>query len=188
MESSQELLALHLREQIALEESLCRTIDEQVSHIEGSEFQDARELLAETGKTLAQHYVTLNDLLESIEIEANKPRLATANGVDHDLPKTRESYRVRVSTILRDDYSALNRITISNTLLHTVALALESDKIAAAALDHLSKLAPLVVAIGSLMPNVAAREIYGSGAAAHSSIADKARENIRRAWKAERTA
>jgi hypothetical protein len=186
MENSQDLLAHYLREQIALEESLCRTIDEQVAHIEGLEFQDARELLGQTSKTLAQHYVTLNDLLESIEVEESKPRLTEANGVDHDLTKTVEPRRDRVSKILRDDYSALNRITISNTLLHTTALALDSDKIATAALEHLSTLAPLVVAIGSSMPNVVAREIYGSGVAAHNSIADKARENIRRAWKMER--
>ena len=126
MENHDHILKRYLSEQIALEEQLCCIIESQISEIDEGDFADARDLLKKTGQVLERHFTPLNDLLAKLERDAIivKKSAISSNGGEFNVPRNRERQN-RISRILRDDYSALNRITISNTLLHTAALALD---------------------------------------------------------------
>ena len=183
MEHRAEILRTYLSEQIALEEQLCRIIEDQIAEIDDSDFEDAKDLLTNARQVLERHFTPLNELLDKIEQEAlsaQKVSAATngAGAVPLDLRKNDK----KVSRILRDDYSALNLITISNTLLHTTALALGCLDIAALALQHLENLAPLVVRLGKLMPAIITRELRHETPSVDPSVAVTALRNAQLAW------
>jgi hypothetical protein len=106
-----------------------------------------------------------------------------SNGSDHDILSAAAKRQGKISRILQDAYLALNGVTISNTALHTTALALDAHDIAHLALKQLQNLAPLVVQIGRLMPEVIARELHKESANIDISIAQQALKNVQLAWK-----
>ena len=185
MKGNQDVLEQQLREQIALEEHLCKAIQEQVEEIRGAEFADARTLLQKTCEALELHFTPLNKLLDGLDQVARheKAKAISRNGgglIDHlaqGVPKQ------SLSKILRDDYSALNLVTISNTLLHTTALALEAKEVASTALKHLENLAPLVVRIGEIVPEVITRELRSGSPNIDLAVAQTALKNTQLAWR-----
>lgn len=174
-----DILTQQLSEQIALEEHLCALLREQITEMDPIDFADARELLRTTSEVLERHFTPLNQLLDTLEDAAegesatNETSAAAAN---------REQQNIRISRMLRDDYSALNLITISNSLLHSTALTVAASDIATVALQHLEHLTPLVVKIGNLVPSVVARELRAEQIAVDASAAETAQRNIHDAW------
>lgn len=134
---------------------------------------------------LAGHYAALNKILDRVEEKnsASRSSVIAGNGGGFSSPFENEEKTRRISRNLRDDYSALNLITMSNTLLHTAALALNREEVAALALKHLNNLAPLVIKIGELMPDVVARELRTQSIQIDSSVAKTALENTQLAWR-----
>ena len=185
MENRDDILKQHLSEQIALEEDLYRIIQEQIVEIDEARFADAKSLLARTGQTLETHFTPLNELLDKLELDAvaARTRAVGSNGGGFKNPLERVVARKPISKILRDDYSALNLITISISQLHTAALVLESKDVARVALKHLENLAPLVVRLGELVPQVVARELRNGSEESDPEIAQTALKNIRLAWR-----
>lgn len=181
MKDHTELLKSQICEQIALEEHLLIIIEEQIREIDGNEFDDAKNLLTKTKNVLARHFVTLNELLDKTEQNASAAckESVASNGVTLNTPTMT---RAKISKILQDDYSALNKITISNTLLHTLALALDYKEVATTALKHLENLTPFVIRIGELMPEVVTRELYRESPEVDLTVAKTALRNIKLAW------
>jgi len=187
-----EFLTQYLREQIGLEEHLCKVIEQQISDIEDDEFGDARELLNTTRRVLEEQFEPLNALLDSLEDNAHedKTTMVEENGKGTKISTygsppqtTQEERKGRISRILQDDYSALNLITMSNTLLHTTALALNSDEVAKTSLRHLKNLAPLVVKLGEILPQVVARELRAESDNIDLTVEEKALQNAQQAWR-----
>lgn len=180
-----DILKQQLSEQIALEEHLVKIIEDQISDIDDTNFADAKNLLTKTREALESQFTPLNELLDKLERDAltDRKRAIAGNGGGFKSPLILEQENRRISRILRDDYSALNLITISNTLLHTMALALNCQEVAEIALKHIENLAPLVVKIGELMPEVIARELYSDSPTINQSVAQTALKNIQLAWR-----
>lgn len=178
MSKLNDILKQYLAEQIGLEEHLCRVIEEQISEFSETDFGDAKDLLVSTREVLENHFIPLNELLDKLECDAIKVVTPASLG------KGPEKIRIkkRISTILRDNYSALNLITMSNTLLHTMALALDCQEVADIALKHLRNLAPLVKQIGKILPEAVTRELNAESAIIDLTIAQVALNNIRLAW------
>ncbi len=183
MKNQSGLLIKYVSEQIALEEQLGALIDKQVTEIDPQAFPDAVKLLAKTKAVLEQHYLPLNELLDQLEIEVSERRKSFYRENGASLGTVKRDQSPLVSTFLKDDYSALNLITISNSLLHTIALALGSTEVATTALQHLENLAPLVVKIGELMPEVVTRELSTQFSGVDSMSAGLALKNVQYAWK-----
>lgn len=186
MSKLNEILKQYLAEQIGLEEHLCKVIEEQISEISETDFSEtdfgyAKNLLVSTREVLEKHFIPLNELLDKLEYNIVPPSLS--NGIENKIqPNGSAQEKKRISTILRDNYSALNLITMSNTLLHTVALALDSQEVAEIALNHLKNLAPLVKQIGKILPETVARELNHESAIIDLTVAQLALNNIRLAW------
>lgn len=190
MNNLDEHLKQYIREQIALEEHLSTVIEQQISEVSETEFADAKNVLIQTREVLERHFIPLNALLDKLEkdtatalaITVSSNGSGNSNGLHHH-PGETEQRSKRISTILRDDYSALNLVAISNTLLHTTALALNCQEVAAIALSHLQNLTPLVVKIGQLVPEVVARELRTQSPEIDLAIAQIALKNTQLAWR-----
>jgi hypothetical protein len=194
MENHIDTLKQYLREQIALEEQLLRNVEEQLHEVQCAEYADARALLEKTKTALEGHFTPLNELLDQLERDVP---LTLANGSLTEgkreprsnrgsNPSSREEERReqrRISRILRDDFSALNTVALNNTLLHTSALALKCHDIASVALKHIENLLPLLVEIGTLVPEVVAREISKEAPRVHAEAAEVALKNVIQAWR-----
>jgi hypothetical protein len=174
----------YLSEQVALEEQLCKIIEQQISDVDEIHFPDAKNLLLKTKEVLEQHFIPLNKMLDRLDqaaLSAQKNRLilnaVTFNGYD------RNQENERVSKILRDDYAALNLITMGNTILHTTALALDCQEVAAVALDHLQHLTPLVAKIGELMPHIVTQELLTHSEEIDPAVGHLAAKNLRLVWR-----
>jgi len=179
------LLKQYLREQIGLEEHLCRVIEQQISEVDETDFADAKNLLIKTREVLEHHFVPLNEMLDHLERDAVSARekVVASNGAGLKNPGNQDKKNVRISRMLRDDYSALNLISMSNTLLHTTALVLDCQEVAAIALKHLENLAPIVKKIGDLVPEVVARELRTESPKIDLSVAQTAVKNAQLAWR-----
>lgn len=162
-------------------------LEEQIADIHEQDFADAKDLLGEASQALERQFRPLNVLLDKLESDqlSALAKTVAGNGAVMGLkpPLNREQRNRQISRILRDDYSALNLITISNTLLHTTALALGRGDIAAIALEHLGNLAPLVIKIGELLPVVTARELRAEFPKVDLSVAQTALKNTQLAWR-----
>ena len=185
MENCDEILRQYLSEQIALEEHLSKIINEQIAEIDEVEFADAKNLLIKTNQVLERHFTPLNELLDKLENDAliarTQPITSNGRGGEHHPPHLEQRKR-RISRILRDDYSALNLIAISNTLLHTTALALDCQDVATLALKHLENLAPLVIRIRELVPEVVAKELHAQSPNVDLKAALTALKNTQLVW------
>lgn len=194
MEDHREFFKQQLSEQLALEEQLCKIIADQLSEIDGTEFLDAKNLLIKTNQVLERQFTALNSQLDKLEqdaVDARNQAIVSSRGVfghlatnGHETINSPVKVKMALtSKILRDDYTALNLITMNNTLLHTAALALDSQDVAKLALQHLKNLAPLVVRLGELMPEVVARELRAISKKIDLSIAETALKNTQLAWR-----
>jgi hypothetical protein len=179
-------LKQYVREQIAIEESFCSLLEQQISEVNTAEYADAANLLIEAREVLGRNFVSLNKTLDNLEQGAvsTLSLIAGGNGTSTVKHLSERDLRTRrISKMLRDDYSALNLITMSNTLLHTTALALEQQEVAAIALKHLQNLAPIVVKIGALVPEVATRELHRESSKIDLSVGQIALKNTQLAWR-----
>lgn len=86
-----------------------------------------------------------------------------------------------VSTMLRDDYTALNLAAYSATMLHTTALAFFDAAVAASALKQLEELTPLIIKLNELGPVIVAKELTDEGHV-EAGAAEEAVRNTQAAW------
>jgi hypothetical protein len=185
MDTRDAILTLRLREQLALEEHLSAVIDRQIQWIHEPEYLEARNVLDKAARALEEHCQPLNAALDRIEQDLLFNDDTRMNGLGGEKAVVVDSKvgRKQLSAILRESYSALNDVTMSNTLLHTVALALKCDEVANLAIKHLENLAPLVVQIGEIVPEVTALELRAQSPTVDLGVAEVALENSRRAWR-----
>lgn len=184
MNSLNHVLIQYLGEQIALEEQLCSVIENQILEIDEETFSDAKTLLVKTKQVLEEHFIPLNETLDNLEqdvIHARKKSVA-GNGAELRSSVFQGNQSTRLSTLLRNDYSALNLITTGNTLLYTAALALDCQAVATIALKHLQNLAPIVIKIGELLPEVVAQELRSESPKMNPSVGRIALKNTQLAW------
>jgi hypothetical protein len=189
MKKIDRLLIEQLREQLAIEEDLCTMLEEQIDDILETKYSEARNLLISAKEVLIRHFIALNETLDKLEMHDTDSRALEikhkSNGIDtqSESNSSNEQKNRKISRILRDDYSALNLVTISNTLLHTLALAIDNQYVADLALRHLENLTPLVVRLGELMTDVVTLELHAELPEIDLKSAKIALQNTKLAWK-----
>ncbi len=182
MTEQKDILLKYLSEQISIEEDLYALIQEQLVELESTDYDDAKKILRQASQLLEKHFTPLNQLLDKLEKIPKSLQLKNNARSIQLAKKSTETCSGYVASILRDDYATLNRITMSNTLLHTIALALDSTELADLSLTHLENLAPLVIEIGDLVPTILAQELCKNSPDINPAIALIALANAKRAW------
>ncbi len=185
MTEQSDILLKYLCEQISIEEELYDLIQDQLVEVEDTDYEDAKKILKQTSELLEKHFTPLNKLLDKLE---NPPTSLKAKNKERSFKLLTNSTSKStlpsgyIAGLLRDDYASLNHITMSNTLLHTIALALDSQDLANLSLAHLENLAPLVIQLGELVPTIVALELCKDSPGINPAIALTALENAKRAW------
>lgn len=182
MEDHNEILIQHLREQIALEEHACKIMEEQIKDLDEFQYSETKQILIKTIGILDHNFLRLNAVLSKLE-EHVESKFTGTNGYSLQASSEQNQKNRRISKMLRDDYSSLNLITMSNTLLHTTALILKNYDVAELALENLRLLAPLVVRLGEIAPSVIITEMNSGFDKYDLSIAETALQNTKKAWK-----
>ena len=188
MSDLNQLLENHIFSQVSLEEHMLLEVQRQLSHPHIDEYPDAKEMLVGIKSVLEQHFLRLNAVADSL---AKQIATAGVNGqkdVESDIPRNSDGTRNRIrrewiSQLLQDDYAALNIAAMGNTLLHTTALAANSEEIADIALEHLTNLTGFVVKLSELVPKVVVQELSQKYPGIHRTIGDTAAANAQRAWR-----
>ncbi len=87
------------------------------------------------------------------------------------------------SRMLRDDYAAMNFVTVCTTMLHTTALALGDTVTADLTRQQFHEYPPLIMALGDLVPHaVVADLIADKVAVADIAAAEHAVRHVHEAW------
>lgn len=87
-----------------------------------------------------------------------------------------------LSRILRDNYTAISLACVAYEMLHTTALGLGRQALADTALAHIKQLAPLIMSVTKIIPEVVLQELAADDPAIDVSVAGKAVENTLGAW------
>jgi hypothetical protein len=67
MKNLDEVLKLHLIQEITLEEELCRIIEEQILELKDTDSASVKNTLLKTKQLLEHHFSSLNELLDQLE-------------------------------------------------------------------------------------------------------------------------
>jgi hypothetical protein len=186
MKTTKDILTGYLGDALALENHLLKAVDQQLDDQQVTRHSDAREFLTELRGILQSHSVRAAAKVSALggSLSANvKEAVTAATGFAAGLigkirPQT-------ASKFLRDDYVVLSACAIEYEMLHTGALAVKDEAIAAMALENLEEITPLIVRLSDIMPGVLVEELAGQlGEVATGSVL-VARENTRRAWSNE---
>jgi ferritin-like metal-binding protein YciE len=84
---------------------------------------------------------------------------------------------------LRDDYTAFNHACISYLMLHTTALSLSDQEVAALALRHFRDYARVVMEVQNLIPSAVVELLKEDGLPADASVLERVGQEIDAAWR-----
>ncbi len=182
-----QILETSLLTQLSMEEHLYKEVELQLSQSNIDEYPDVKKMLNAIKTVLEKHYARLNLALNQLGETSDKFALngqkknLLAEGMNQ-LKENNKIYSKHVSQMLHDDFAALNLAAIGNTLLHTTALAAESQVIADLALEHLENLSCFVVNLSELLPRVVGRELLFQFPNIKPTIGDLAAKNTQGVW------
>lgn len=185
----QNALQKHLNDMMAAEEHILNVVRRQREDDTVKNHVEANKTIIEIERVLSKHVETLDQLTEqygvseSLTKEAVSKALGFAAGL---YDKVRGDHPV--SRDLRDNYTALSLAAMAYTSLHTFALAVDEERLATVAQNHLEDLTPLMVEISRVLPGVVATEVAEEvDFPTDATAGQRARENTQRAWSPEVT-
>ena len=188
MRDNKDIMQQYLSDMISLDEHIIEAVERQLEDKRTGEYPEARQIVSTIKRTLDQHVNTLKSQIKQFGGEASGPvkeAVSTVAGVAAGLYD-----RVRhdpVSKMLRDDYTALSLASISYTMLHTTALALQQQAVADSALRALKDITPIVVDISKAMPGLVVRDLEDEQVLMDRAVGQEAVRKTQEAWSAEHT-
>ncbi len=182
-ESEKGALKAYLNDMLALQKHILEAVERQYADERVKSDDKTFDLVGKLKSTLTHHVTDLEGEVARLGsgIGATvKTAVSAALGVAAGLyDKIRTD---PVSTMLRDNYTALNMSSFSYTMLHTTALAFHDDGVASVTLKHLQDLTPLIIHLNEIVPYVVVAELTDEGPI-DTTVAEKAVGNTQHAWK-----
>jgi ferritin-like metal-binding protein YciE len=179
----EKTIADYVGDMTALEAHIEEALDRQLTEVQDD--QEARAAVQGFHDMVKQHRDTLIALQEDIGATPGNPitavgaaLLGKAAGVI-DLVRTEG-----ISKSLRDDYTAFSLAAISYSMLHTTAMGLRNQRVAALAERHLTDYAGAIERINEIMPGVVERELTKDGHQTQPGAVAATRQVVPRAWHA----
>jgi len=178
-------IASYVTDMLALEHHLKIALAGQIKDLD--EDQECAPQLRGIHDTCEHHIVALEKLADQRE--------QTGQGVSELVKKAASSILgagaaavdfVRSEKLpknLRDDYTAVAMACIGYVMLHTTALSLGDDKVAAIAHSHLQNHAKSVMTLNAIIPGVVIRFLKSEGLPARSDVLPTIAENVESAWR-----
>ncbi len=184
IKDTREYLRPYVADMAAVEKHILEAVERQTKDEDFQKLPQAQQLVNRLETTLRNHVQTLEGHLA--QFPAGSAAGAVKGAVTGVLGAFAGLYdKVRseaASRGLRDDYTALNLASISYTMLHTSALALNETATAELALRNLKELTPLIMQLTEVLPEVVVRELAEEGKAYDASIVQRAVRATQEAW------
>ncbi|MBV9127450.1 MAG: hypothetical protein JO117_05115 [Verrucomicrobia bacterium] len=181
--SEPSALRQYVNDMHALDKHILEALERQRDDERVKADPQARELIAQATALFQRHHDAMHSEAERLGGtvgSAVKEAITGVLGVFAGLyDKVRQD---PVSRMLRDDYVAFNMASVSYTMLHTTALAFGDSPLANLTLQHLKELAPLIIRINEIVPNVVASELRDEPGA-NAAVAGQAVQNTQAAWR-----
>lgn len=187
MKDNREALRPYVADMVAVEKHILEAVERQRDDDDIKQFPDAIQLIGRMETTLKRHVEVLESHI------ANYPGGSTASTVKQAVTGVLGAIaglydKVRKDTAsraLRDDYTALSLASVSYGMLHTTALGLSQGTAADLAMRHLEEINALIMDLGLILPKVVLKELSFEGYPIETGVADRAVENVKRAWSRE---
>jgi hypothetical protein len=183
-----EILLGYTSDMLGVEKHLLEVIKWQVDDDRFKPYKEAHELLKRVQSTLISHTVALEQYISSSGVKSTASVLkrgatkltGAATGL-YNLMRREDP----VGRNLRDDYTAMNMVAISYTMLHTTALTDRNPELADLALKHLKEITPLVMELSQVIPSIVVKELSVEGKALDLTAIEQAVANTQEAWRPE---
>jgi ferritin-like metal-binding protein YciE len=183
MNDREKNLQAYVNDMYAVEKHTMEAVERQLENKDVQKKQPAHQLIQRIHSTLKQHLSALESRLDQLGGRSVvKSAVASVSGAvagayDHVRTET-------VSSMLRDDYTALSMSAIAYTMLHTTALSLHDQATATLALKHLKNITPLITEISKVIPTLVVQDVHDDVDTADLSVAPQAVRNTQEAWDA----
>lgn len=184
MSQQDKTLQKYVSDMLSVEKHIHEAVKRQTEDKDFESFPEAHSFVRKVEGVLSRHITVLENHLNALGGNPSAPikdTVASALGVAAGvIDKVRQNDKI--STDIRDDYTALNLAAISYTMLHTTGLAMQHQGTADLARDHLMELTPLITRINELIPQIVAHELRDEGASFSTNVGQQAVENTQKAW------
>jgi hypothetical protein len=181
-------LLVHLSDMMTLNAFVLGEVE---GHLEDATLRasnEERNLDEEIRRTLMRQNEELQRELESLGGRTPSKMKAAAAAIagiaasmgERLLYRTIQEYPV--SRMIRDDYTMLSAISVSQTMLHATARAMHQDGLAEITERHMRETANLIVRVSHHIPRTVVAELAAGPHSLDSSVADAAAETTRNVW------
>ncbi|MEZ4726661.1 MAG: hypothetical protein R3E79_05955 [Caldilineaceae bacterium] len=181
MNDQDKNLQAYLNDMYGVEKHTLEAVKRQLDHKDVQNKPQAHQLIQRIQSTLEQHTMLLDQRLDkfggrsAVKSAVSSVTGAVAGAYDQVRTET-------VSSMLRDDYTALSMVAIANTMLHTTALSLHDQVTANMAMQHLKDVTPLITEISKVIPVITVQDVHDDVESADTSVAQQAVRNTQQAW------
>jgi hypothetical protein len=180
-----ETLQKYVSDMMAVEDHIGAAVQRQVEHEDVYKHHpQASQIIQSIAQMTEQHEKHLKQHLESIGGDTAKGIKEVATAAMGAVAGMYDKVRTEsVSKMLRDDYTALNLAAVSYTMLHTTGLALNDQRTADLALQHLKHYTDIIMQINQIIPNVVVNDLRNDVPSVNESSIQQAMQNTQDAWK-----
>lgn len=186
MTERQDSLQQYVSDMLALERHVLPALENQSKDDRYAKYPEARRLVNQIEVTIRSHINGLEQRLKELGGDPASPIKSAVTAVLGMAASVIENVRTDpVSKNLRDDYTVLNLVAISYTMLHTTGQALQDQQTADLAASYLSDYTPLITEINEVVPAIVVSELRDETEVLDPSAAERAVERTQQAWRGE---
>lgn len=185
MKERSETLQKYVSDMMAVEEHIANAVKRQTEDEDVYKHNpQASQIIQSIAQMTDRHAKHLEQHLQSIGGDPAKGLKEVATAALGAVAGLYDKMRTdTVSKMLRDDYTALNLAAVSYTMLHTTGLALNDQRTAELALQHLKHYTLIIMQINQIMPTVVVNDLRDDVPGLDSSSVQQATQNTQDAWK-----
>ena len=183
MSERQDSLQQYVSDMLALERHILPALENQSKDDRYAKHPLAQRLVNRIEATIRSHINGLEQHLKSLGGDPASPIKSAVTAALGVAATVIEKVRTDpVSKNLRDDYTVLNLIAVSYTMLHTAGQALMDAQTADLAANFLMDYTPLIAEINEVIPEVVVSELRDETEVLDPDAATRAVKRTQEAW------
>jgi hypothetical protein len=180
-----EAINSYITDMLSLEEHIEKAVRAQLEDLE--DYPDVTRDLKQILRKVEQHTSDLRELSERRKARGPSDLIKRAGSAFLGLGAAAVDL-VRTEALpknLRDDYTALSLATIGYVMLHTTALALEEQEVAALARQHFADYAQAVTLLHNVIPDAVVRFLREEGLPVRETVLPEISRTIEEIWRSQ---
>ena len=183
MSEQMEILQGYVNDMLAVEHEMHQAFRRQKHSDTPSSHPASAQLIGRIEDTIDVHIAELRRVLQRLGGSESTLKAAVGKALGAAAGIYNELRSDRVSTMVRDDLTALNFAVACYQMLHTTALAMHDQPLADTALRHIKDFTPQIMDLSEVLPGAVLSDLErDQKVTADDSVAEEARKNTREAW------